>query len=147
MGKNAKKRALRRVAGEFNQHTQQCLDNAVTRSKKLSEKIEKLGGSEKVHKMHLSCIVGAKPKRKGKITSPDNPFRGYYITQFEWGGYFIFIPQKRGEVHSDNRELSRKIAPALEGVVCRFNGKLGVALPPTIQADNVVRTLSVKWGF
>lgn len=140
MGKNAKKKLIRQFGGDASQVAQ----TIQTRQVKLTEKIEKMGGAEKVHKMHSSAIVGAKPKRRGRITSPDNPFVGYYITEFQKGGYFLYVPRKRGDEHKFQREISRLTAPAIGGVVCPHVGRLGVALPPS--AKHFVRSLQVLWG-
>lgn len=134
MGKNEKKRLYRKYGGDA-AHTERIVKEQQT---KLASWIDGQGGAETVHLRHLSAIVAAKPKRKGVITKPGNPYSGSFISDY---GSFYFIHCSRGV---ENRELKR-CAHYVGGFAYNLHGISGVCLPRNVSPE-VIRALSVNWG-
>lgn len=136
MGKNATKRLWRKHGGDANH-----INVIVSKRQRLQNSlIENQGGAEYVHRRHLSSIMGAKPKQKGRITAPTNPFAGCTITNY---GKYCFIAVNRKQ--SAIREALKCIAPIRGGGVINHHGIVGVALP-TVGNENLIRSLLVTWG-
>lgn len=136
MGKNADKKVWRKYGGDANH-----INAIVSKRQRLQNSlIENQGGAEHVHRRHLSSIVGAKPKQRGRITAPTNPFCGCTISNFG-DFYFIAVNRKQAAI----REALKCIAPIRGGGVFNRNGIVGVALP-TVGNENLIRSLLVTWG-
>lgn len=135
------------------------------RQQLLANWIESQGGAEAVHLRHLSAIVAAKPKRKGRITRPDNPYRLATIEDYDYGVFVITLPPKRGTRgvggmvgnNLTDRETFDVLIPQLGGVKTQFvvsrnkiDGKEKkrtiYVLPKNDRSVRFVRQLSVFWG-
>ena len=159
--KNSKKRLLRKH-GLDSRDTARKIFN---RQQLLSNWIESQGGAEAVHLRHLSAIVAAKPKRKGRITRPDNPYRLATIEEYDYGVFVITLPPKRGTRgvggmvgnNLTDRETFDVLIPQLGGVKTQFvvsrnkvsgeeKKRTVYVLPKSERVVSFVRQLSVFWG-
>ena len=134
MGKNERKKLYRRYGGDT-AHTERIVTK---QQAALSAWIDSQGGAETVHLRHLSAIVAAKPKRKGVITKPGNPYTGSFISDY---GTFYFVHCSKGV---ENRELKR-CAHYVGGFAYNLHGVSGVCLPKSLHSE-VIRVLSINWG-
>lgn len=158
--KNDVKRLLRRH-GLDSRDTARKVFN---RQRVLANWIESQGGAETVHLRHLSAIVAAKPKRKGRITKPDNPYRLATIEEYN-RVFVVTLPVRRGlngvagmiGSNLTDKETFDVLVPQLGGVKTQFvvsrnkiDGKEKkrtiYVLPKTDRALRFVRQLSVFWG-
>lgn len=159
--KHDKKKLARRYGGD-SRHTAKIVEK---RRLDLSNWIEAMGGAEAVHRNHLSAIIAAKPRKKGIITKPSNPYTGATIEKYN-EIYIVTPPQKRGLsgiVNSfdgpnglTDREFLNEFVPHVLG---GFKHKLFLhenadgskwrtvyVLPNTPRVGAFVRSLSVFWG-
>lgn len=135
------------------------------RQRLLADWIESKGGAEVVHLSHLSAIVAAKPKVRGRITHPDNPYRLATIEDYDYGVFVITLPPTRGlrgvggmvGNNLTDRETFDVLIPQLGGVKTQFvvsrnkvsgeeKKRTVYVLPKSDRVVSFVRQLSVFWG-
>lgn len=158
--KNSKKRLLRKH-GLDSRDTARKVFN---RQQLLASWIESQGGAEAVHLRHLSAIVAAKPKRKGRITKLDNPYRLATIEEYN-RVYVVTLPVRRGlngvagmiGSNLTDKETFDVLVPQLGGVKTQFvvsrnkvsgeeKKRTVYVLPKSERVVSFVRQLSVFWG-
>lgn len=100
-------------------------------------KFEQVGMADNFHKkFHKSAILAAKPRRRGKITAPDNPYVGCMVSEYP-RSYVVHVPNRRRL--TDTRQAMRIAANLVVP---------GIGFMFAKSADNavIIRKLQVLWG-
>ena len=160
----SRKHDVKRLLRKYGLDSRDTARKVFNRQQLLENWIESQGGAETVHLRHLSAIVAAKPKRKGRITKPDNPYRLATIEEYN-RVYVVTLPVRRGlngvagMIGSSltDKETFDVLVPQLGGVKTQFvvsrnkvsgeeKKRTVYVLPKTDRTLRFVRQLSVFWG-